>query len=161
MQSSAARTGVVLLIALGALGFALTGVVVLFFALFVWTAMTWPHPAAPVAEQIRAAHSPIVLEVRYHPGIFGSDGASDTLEVLLTDDATEAQALDLWCTVIVPAGGDQLPPSMLDVEQGEKRVPGGGTAGGHTVLPRSTTVDGKFTYVQPTCPGTAPGASTP
>jgi hypothetical protein len=161
MQSSAARVGVALLIALGVLGVAVTVVVILFVALFILTAMNWPHPGAPVAERIRAASSPVVLEVRYHPGVFGSDGATDSLEVVLTDDATEAQALDLWCTVIVPPGGDPPPDGMLYVVQGEKSQPGGGHTMGNIIIPLRTTVDGTVRRVNPTCPATASGKPSP
>jgi hypothetical protein len=156
MQSRAARVVVVLLVAIGALGAAATGVVILLVALFVFTAMSTPHPGAPVAERIRAADSPIVLEVRYQPAVFGASIVQDSLVVMLTDDATEAQALDLWCTVIVPAGGDRIAPDILRVEQGEKTWPGGGTTGGHTVLPRPTNLGDGLVYVQPACP---PGAT--
>jgi hypothetical protein len=118
------------------------------------------NPGAPVAERIRAANSPIVLEVRYAPSNPLGDGG-ETLVVLLTDDATEAQALDLWCTVIVPAGGDQLPPSTLYVRQGEMPGPGGGVTGGHTILPYPTTVDGHFSYVDPKCPASASPTQSP
>jgi hypothetical protein len=161
MQSRAARVVIAVLIALGVLGVVVTVVVVLFIALFVWSATTVPHPGAPVAERIRAANSPIVLEVRYYPGIFGSESTLDTLVVMLTDDATDAQALDFWCTVVVPAGGDQLPPHILRVEQGEKKWPDGGVTPGRTVLPQPSTVDGKFSYIQPTCPAAASGKPSP
>jgi hypothetical protein len=159
MQISAARVGVALLIAVGLLGAAAIGVVILNEALFVFKVMS--HPGAPVAERIRAADSPIVLEVRYHPAVFGASIVQDSLIVMLTDDATEAEALDLWCTVIVPAGGDQIAPDILRVEQGETTWPGGGTTGGHTVLPRPTILDDDLVYVHPTCPAAASGKPSP
>ena len=162
MRNGVTRWVVALFIAVGVLGVVVFAAAALFVGLFVLTAISTPHPGAPVAEKIRAADSPIVLEVQYQPAIFGADVVEDSLVVVLTDGATEAQALDLWCTVIVPAGGDQLPHDMLYVEQGEKPVPGGGGyTGGHTVLPQPTTIDGKFSYVQPTCPASASGTPSP
>jgi hypothetical protein len=162
MRDGVARWVVALFIAIGVLGVAVSAAAILLVALFVFTAMSTPHPGAPVADAIRAANSPIVLEVQYHPAVFGASVVEDSLVVVLTDGATEAQAIDLWCTVIVPAGGDQLPPSMLYVEQGEKPVPGGGGyTGGHTVLPHPTTLDGHFTYLNPTCPASASDKPSP
>jgi hypothetical protein len=130
--------------------------------LAVATAACVSHPGAPVAEKIKAANSPIVLEVRYVPATFGASVVTDSLTIELTDDATEAQALDLWCTVIVPAGGDQLPPYTLYVMQGEKPLPGGGGyTGGRMVLPNPTTLDGKATYAGPTCPASPSGTPSP
>jgi hypothetical protein len=102
-------------------------------------------PGAPVADKIRAANSPIVREVRYVPARFGASVVEDSITVILVDGTTEAQAADLWCTVIVPAGGDLLPPGALYVTQGEYLA----------VLPYPTTLDGKPTYTGPTCPASA------
>lgn len=162
MRDGVTRWVVALLIAVGVLGVAVFGAAILFVALFVFTAMTTPHPGAPIAQAVRAAGSPIVLEVRYHPAVFGASIVEDSLVVVLTDDATQAQALDLWCSVIVPAGGDPPPDNMLlEVVQGEKPYPWGGHSMGDQILPRPTTIDGRFSYVPPVCPAPASGTPPP
>lgn len=140
------------------LGIAL-GVAFLFLVVMIGLALTGTGPATAVADRIRSANSPIVREVRFSgPGL---EGGSDRITVLLTDDATEAQALDLWCTVIVPVGVAQLPRANLTVQQGEKPDPGGGVTGGRTILPIPTSVDGPFFCVDPTCPASASQAPSP
>ena len=70
------------------------------------TAVVLASCASPVGEQvatrIRAAGSPIVREVIYQPENYLDP---EGLEVFLRPGTTEAQAKDLWCTVVVPAGG--------------------------------------------------------
>ena len=162
MRDGVARWVVALLIAVGVLGVAVFAAGILFVALFVITAMTTPHPGAPIAEAVRAADSPIVLEVHYSPAVFGASVVEDSLVVVLTDDATGAQALDLWCTVIVPAGGDPPPDNMLlEVIQGEEPYPWGGHSMGDQILPRPTSLDGHFTSLNPTCPSSASGPPSP
>lgn len=95
------------------------------------------------------------------PSTFGGSSTTDFLKVVLTDDATEAQALDLWCTVIVPAGGDRLELYTLEVVQGEKEDPAGGYTGGDTIVPHPTTVDGNVTRGYPACPAVDPGTPSP
>jgi hypothetical protein len=109
------------------------------------------NPGAPVAEKIKAANSPIVREVRYSPATFGASVSQDSLIVVLVDGATDAQAIDLWCTVILPAGGDQLPSGVLQVNQGENLI----------VLPYPTTLAGEPSYAGPPCPAAASPTPSP
>ncbi len=61
-------------------------------------------PGDRLADHIRAANSPVVREVFVH------DDWLDGPEVILylRSGATEAQAEQLWCEVIEPAGGSHL-----------------------------------------------------
>ena len=90
-------------------------------------------PGAGIADRIRTAGSPIVREVQY--GSPGLEGGSERITVILIDEATDAQALDLWCQVVIPAGAEQLPPNSVRLYKGFKPGPAGGTSGGTRVLP--------------------------
>jgi hypothetical protein len=75
-------------------------------------------PALGIADRIRAANSPIVREVHISPANpFG--GKPDEVKVYVVDDATEADALALWCEIIVPAGAADMAPGTIDVWRGE------------------------------------------
>jgi hypothetical protein len=65
-------------------------------------------PGAGIADRIRAADSPIVREVKY--GSPGLEGGGERVFVYLIDEATDAQALDLWCQVVIPAGAGAATP---------------------------------------------------
>jgi hypothetical protein len=90
-------------------------------------------PGAGIAERIRAANSPIVREVSFSPAAF-PDSSADMIVVYLVDDATDAEALDLWCGVVMPAGADQLPAGNVRLLKGGERGTGGGRLGGTRVL---------------------------
>jgi hypothetical protein len=97
-------------------------------------------PGAGIADRIRAADSPIVREVFYSPSNW-LVGGEERIDVYLINEATDAQAVDLWCTVVIPAGVDQLPPDRLQLWTAGEPGPGGGRVGGHRVL------------ADPICPG--------
>lgn len=99
-------------------------------------------PGQGIADRIRAANSPLVREVFLSPAN-PWEGSGDAVYVYLKDEATDAQALDLWCNVVIPAGADELPPGRVQVLKGFELLPGGGRSGGSQVLH------------DPTCPGDA------
>jgi len=74
-------------------------------------------PGAGIAAKIRAANSSIVREVEFSPAAF-PESSTDAISVYLVDDATDAQTLDLWCTVVVPAGAEQLPAGNVGLYKG-------------------------------------------
>jgi len=89
-------------------------------------------PGQGVADAIRAAHSPIVQEVLFYPA--NAFGRHEEIEVYVVDGTTEAQALDLWCSVIVPAGAGKMVPGAVHVGTKGKPGPGGSYIGGYTLL---------------------------
>lgn len=89
-------------------------------------------PGTGIAERIRAANSPIVREVVFSPANFWEGGG---------EEITDAQALDLWCTVVVPPGAEQLPPGRIQLRKGGQRTTGGARLGSSRVL------------ANPVCPG--------
>jgi hypothetical protein len=87
-----------------------------------------PRPGAGIADRIRAANSPLVREVVFEPVGFG-EGGGETITILLVDAATDAQALDLWCRVVLPAGAAQLPSGNVSVYKGGELSPDGSRSG--------------------------------
>ena len=150
MQISAARVGVALLIAVGVLGAAAIGVVILLEALFVFKVMS--HPGAPVAERIRAAARPSCSRSATTPRCSAPPSCR-----LAHRDADRRCDRGTGARPVVhrdvPAGGDQIPPDILRVEQGDDVARR--HTGGHTVLPRPTILDDDLVYVHPTCPAAA------
>ncbi len=65
-------------------------------------------PGQGIAERIRAANSPIVREVQYYPQEFPSS-RKEHIYIFVVDEATEAEVLQLWCDVVLPAGAAHLP----------------------------------------------------
>ena len=95
-----------------------------------------PGPGADIAARIRAANSPIVREVEFYPASAGlAEGGPETIDVYLIDAPTDAQALDLWCNVIVPAGVDEMPPGNLKFYKGGRLTTLGDRMGATLVLP--------------------------
>ena len=92
-----------------------------------------PGPGAGIAERIRAANSPIIREVEFSPASPVVD-TGEYIFVFLNDDATDAQALDLWCTVVIPAGAEQLSPGRVRLLKGDKLGAGGVRSGMYGVL---------------------------
>ncbi len=91
-------------------------------------------PGAGIADKIRAANSPIVREVRFVPAN-PLEGSEEYIVVYVIDEATDAQALDLWCTVVIPAGAEQMPfPPGVQLSTFGEPQPEGGVVGGHRVL---------------------------
>jgi hypothetical protein len=90
-------------------------------------------PGAGIADKIRAANSPIVREVQLASAAF-PDSSTDAIDVYIVDDASDAQALDLWCTVVVPAGVSQLPPRAVRLYKGGQLAPEGGRSGAELIL---------------------------
>jgi hypothetical protein len=75
-------------------------------------------PAQGIADRIRAANSPIVREVQISPANpFG--GKPDEVKVYIYAEATEADALALWCDVMLPAGAADMPAGTIDVWRGQ------------------------------------------
>ena len=72
-----------------------------------------------VADRIRAANAVIVRDVIYRPANF-LDPAD--IVVYLRPGATESQAEQHYCDVIVPAGGDQSDGSDVSVWDDSGRV---------------------------------------
>jgi hypothetical protein len=98
-------------------------------------------PAQGIADRIRAANSPIVREVHISPANpFG--GKPDEVKVYIDPKATEADALALWCDVMLPAGATDMPAGTIDVWRGQ---PGTGQRALH----------------DPVCPGDASPALSP
>lgn len=69
------------------------------------------------------------------------------ISVYLIDDATDAQALDFWCTTVVPAGAGNLPAENVGLYKGGQLGPEGGRYGATLIL------------TNPVCPGN--GSSAP
>jgi hypothetical protein len=77
-------------------------------------------PAYGIADRIRAANSPTVRDVVLWPANpFG--GRPDEIRVYVVDGATEADALALWCNVMLPAGAAEMLPH-IDVWRGRPGV---------------------------------------
>jgi hypothetical protein len=93
-----------------------------------------PSPGQGIADRIRAANSAIVREVELSPANGWQGGVDDAVYVFLTDEATDAQALDLWCDVVIPAGANRLPVGQVKLLKGFELVAGGGRTGGSLVL---------------------------
>jgi hypothetical protein len=74
-------------------------------------------PGQSIADRIRAANSPIVREVVLSPANFW-EGSGDAVYVYLKEEATEAEALDLWCRVVLPAGAKDLPTGAVGLWKG-------------------------------------------
>lgn len=91
------------------------------------------HPGSGIADRIRNANSPIVREVALLPAAF-SQADFDQIQVYIVDEATDAQALDLWCTVVVPAGISQLPARAVMFRKGGALAPEGGRADSKLIL---------------------------
>lgn len=100
-------------------------------------------------DRIRAANSPIVREVELSPANGWEGGKYDAIDVYVNDEATDAQALDLWCNVVIPAGADQLPAGQVQVLKGGEKAPNGGRYGPSLVLTDPVCPDD----VAPTPPG--------
>ena len=78
------------------------------------------YPLSDVADRIRAAKSPRVVEVLYQ-GANPIVGAQERIRILLQDDTNEAEGNAFWCTVVVPAGGGGLPPDRIVVVRNHPR----------------------------------------
>jgi hypothetical protein len=103
-------------------------------------------PGAGIAERIRAANSPIVREVIFSPA--GLEGGGELVTIFVIDAATDAQELDLWCRVVIPAGAAQLPTGNVRLFKGGERYQDGSSSGVYGGLNN------------PTCPeGTTPTSS--
>ncbi len=76
-----------------------------------------------IADQIRAAHSPIVEEVVLSP-INPFEGKDyDDVTVYLVAGTTDAQVQALWCDVVVPARPERLGKGELWFDIGVTRWP--------------------------------------
>jgi hypothetical protein len=95
-------------------------------------------PGQGIADRIRAANSPIVREVSLSPVSFWQGNTTDLIIVYLIDEASDAQALDFWCDVVIPAGAEQLPPGKVDLRKGGERSTGGSRTGSEKVLDNPT-----------------------
>lgn len=67
---------------------------------------------AAIAEAIRAAHSPVIQDVRYYPGDY-LDPA--TIDIRQRPDVTRAEALTMMCTIAMPLVRAGDPPNGLGV----------------------------------------------
>ena len=64
-------------------------------------------PGQGIADRIRAADSPLIQEVKLTPpNPLGGNG--EHLYIYVVPETTQAQALALWCDVVLPAGAGQL-----------------------------------------------------
>jgi hypothetical protein len=81
-----------------------------------------PGPGQGIVDRINAANSPIVNEVILLPAN-PFEGQGDEVQVFILKDATDADALALWCDVIVPAGAAQLPAGTVVVYWGDNLNP--------------------------------------
>jgi hypothetical protein len=76
-----------------------------------------PGPGQGIVDRIRAANSPIVREVVLSPANpFGGKG--EEVHVYIADTATEAEAVELWCDVVILAGIGQLPVGAVNIWRG-------------------------------------------
>jgi hypothetical protein len=80
----------------------------------------------------------------------GLEGGGERITSYLVDEATDEQALDLWCRVVIPADGRQLGPDHVRLYKGGKPAPApsGGRLGSTLVLR------------DPVCPATTPASQT-
>jgi hypothetical protein len=69
-------------------------------------------PAAGIVDRIRAAQSSVIQEVRYSPAN-GLIGEPDEVYIYFVPTVTDAQVADAWCSVVVPAGIEQLPSDTV------------------------------------------------
>jgi hypothetical protein len=76
-----------------------------------------PTRGQAIADRIRAANSPIVRQVDLSPAN-PLLGRGDEVFVFITDAATDAEALDLWCLVVLPAGARELRAGAVNVYRG-------------------------------------------
>jgi hypothetical protein len=67
-----------------------------------------PGPGPGLADQIRAANLPFVDEVILSPKNPWGGKDYESVGVYLLADVTEAQVIELYCTVVTPAGAAQL-----------------------------------------------------
>jgi hypothetical protein len=79
------------------------------------------YPLSDVADRIRAAKSPRVVEVLYQ-GANPIVGAQERIRILLQHDTTEAEGNAFWCTVVIPAGGGGLTPDRIQVVRNHQRA---------------------------------------
>ena len=103
-------------------------------ALVVAGCTSGPGPGEAIAERIRAANSPIVREVEVSPANPWQGEGDDSIYVYLVEPATEAQALEFWCEVMIPAGVDQLPREQVWLLKGGEPQPGGGRQGAYRAV---------------------------
>jgi hypothetical protein len=105
-----------------------------------------------VAAEIRAANSPYVVRVDVSPAnpVFGGKDWEDVF-VYLTGDVTDGQALDLWCSVILPSGGGRLGDVRVQLRKNAVLDANDGRAFGEPVF-------GSETPACPTGPSSAPSA---
>lgn len=94
-------------------------------------------PGGGITDRIRAANSPFIQEVHFSPSNLA--GHPEEVIVYVKSDATDAQIQYVWCTVVVPAGIDQMPPERVDIYRS-------GTAF------LSDVVDGASPVSKPPCP---------
>jgi hypothetical protein len=90
-------------------------------------------PGAGIADRIRAANSPIVREVSFSPAN-PLEGSGEAIQIYLIDAASDAQALGLWCRVVLPAGAAQMPAGSAQLRKGGEPAVGGGSYGSSRVL---------------------------
>jgi hypothetical protein len=93
-------------------------------------------PGQGVVDAIRAAKSPIVREVVFSPAN-PAVGRHEEIYVLVVEGTTPAQALDLWCSVVLPAGAARLEPGAVSVLNGGEVMTGGGRSGETNALPEN------------------------
>ncbi len=100
---------------------------------------------AGITQRIEAADSPLIAEVSYAPQNIA--GHVEDLAIFLIPQATDAQVVEAWCQVIVPAGIDQLPENRVSLYRAGTPDP-------------SNLAWGSSKLEKPACPpGASPGAS--
>ncbi len=77
-----------------------------------------PGPGAGIVDRIRAANSPIVQDVILTPPTLFVN-AGEEIRVEVEPAATDAEVVELWCHVIVPAGATQLPKGDFAMSWGD------------------------------------------
>ena len=70
---------------------------------------------AGISQRIEAADSPLIAEVEYAPQNIA--GGIEHMNIYLIPDATDAQIVEAWCQVIVPAGIDELPVDRVGLRR--------------------------------------------
>lgn len=76
-------------------------------AVIVWAWLAYLGPGPSVADRVRAARDPLVVDVKFiNPNPIG--GPAGQVWITLAHDATRDEVNAFWCGVVVPAGGAEM-----------------------------------------------------
>lgn len=77
-----------------------------------------PGPGQGLADKIRGAALPFIDDVQVSPKNPWGGKDYDDVTVYLLAGATDTQVIELYCTVVTPAGADQLKPGQFSMYKG-------------------------------------------